>query len=247
MDNQKEYKRYVAHFDMLGFKTATLRNPDEAWGALSDLQACMDAILKKHIEVISTKDIISDRIKAYIFSDSILMFSVGDKIQDLVGMLILTSELFKETLHFCVPIRGGISFGDFFYNLEKSLFCGIPFVKAYMIGEEAQWCGIVVDDNVANHYFKLPKNIGLLSQDRQPIIIKWDVPLKDKNNRSNKMKKTWVVNWPVIFRHNFKETPPISVQDYYEPFRKLFGPYEDLHDDIKAKYVNTVSFINSNL
>ena len=32
MNNKRKDKRYVAHFDMLGFKNATLRNPDEAWG-----------------------------------------------------------------------------------------------------------------------------------------------------------------------------------------------------------------------
>lgn len=238
MDNQNENKRYVAHFDMLGFKSATLRNPDEAWGALSDLRACMDGILKSHIEVLSTKEIISDRIRAYIFSDSILIFTFRDKPIDLISMLVLTSELFKDSLHACVPLRGGISYGDFFFNLELHLFCGIPFVNAYKIGEMAQWSGIIVDDSVAEHYHR---NLNLMSYS-SPIIIRWDVPIKP-----NGKKKSWVVNWPVIFRHNFKKKPPISVQDYYKAFEKLFGPYASLPADVKAKYENTVDFVNSNL
>ncbi len=39
-------KRYVAHFDILGFKSATLRNQDESWGALCDLHSCMDCHVK---------------------------------------------------------------------------------------------------------------------------------------------------------------------------------------------------------
>lgn len=237
MNNQKKHRKYVAHFDMLGFKSATLRNPDEAWGALSDLRSCMDRILKSPIEL-STNEIISNRIKAYIFSDSILFFTLRDEPKDLISMLVLTSQFFADSLHTCIPLRGGISYGDFFFNLDLHLFCGIPFVKAYKIGEIAQWSGIVVDDSVVEHYHK---NLNLTSYSN-PIIIQWDVPIK-----SNSKKRSWVVNWPVIFRRNFEKKPPISVQDYYEAFRNLFGLYENLPADIKAKYENTVNFINFNL
>ncbi|PIS26298.1 MAG: hypothetical protein COT45_00970 [bacterium (Candidatus Stahlbacteria) CG08_land_8_20_14_0_20_40_26] len=238
MDNQEKYKRYVAHFDMLGFKNATLRNPDEAWKALSSLRACMDRVLELHIKVLSTNEIISNRIKAYIFSDSILIFTLRDEPKDLISMLVLTSQIFADSLHACIPLRGGISYGDFFFNLDLHLFCGTPFVKAYEIGEMVQWSGIVVDKAVAEHYQKnpFPKSRG------SPIIIQWDVPVKPYGK-----KKFWVVNWSVIFRRNFKKELPISVQDYYEAFKSLFGPYENLPADVKAKYENTVNFINSNL
>jgi len=238
MNDQNKNKRYVAHFDMLGFKSATLRNPDEAWGALCDLRDCMDRMLELHIAVLSPKEIILDRIKAYIFSDSILIFTLRDEPKDLISMLILTSQFFADSLHFCVPLRGGISYGDFFFNLNLDLFCGIPFVKAYEIGERAQWSGIVVDDDVAEHYHK---NLNLTSG-KVPIIIQWDVPIKQ-----NRKEKSWVVNWPVIFSHNFNKKPPISVQDYYKAFEKLFGPYASLPADVKAKYENTIDFVNSNL
>jgi hypothetical protein len=204
MNNQEKYKRYVAHFDMLGFKSATLRNPDEAWGALGDLRACMDKILKLHIKVLSANEIISNRIKAYIFSDTILIFTLRDEPKDLISMLVLTSQLFANALHFCIPLRGGISYGNFFFNSDLHLFCGVPFVKAYEIGEMAQWSGIVVDESVAEHYYKNLKNV--LTSYGSPTIIQWDVPIK-----SNSAKKSWVVNWPVIFRGNFKKNPPISV------------------------------------
>ncbi len=239
MNNQKTNKRYVAHFDMLGFKSATLRNPTEAWGALSDLRASMDRILNMHIEELSTNEIILNRIKAYIFSDSILIFSLSDEPQDLISMLTLTSELFSGALHRCIPLRGGIAYGDFFFNLDLYLFCGIPFVKAHGLGAIAQWSGIIVDDSVAEHY---NKNINIMPRTTGPIIVQWDVPTKDNNK-----KQFWVVNWPDIFRNNFNKKPPILVQDYYEGFKPLFGPFEDLPVDVKVKYQNTVDFINSNL
>ena len=238
MNNQKNSKRYVAHFDMLGFKSATLRNPDEAWGALCDLRACMDEILKLPIEVFSFKEIISNRIKAYIFSDSILIFTVSDDVRDFVAMLVLAFKFFADALVKCVPLRGGISYGNFFFNTELHLFCGIPFVKAYEIGEEAQWSGIIIDDIVAEHYNKnqIPTSSG------KPTIIKWDVPIKPNGH-----KKSWVVNWPEIYKERFTINPPISVEDFYKAFESLFGPFKDLPPDVKVKYENTVNFINVNL
>jgi hypothetical protein len=240
MNNQRSHKRYVAHFDILGFKSATLRNPDEAWGALSDLRACMDGILKLPIEVLSLNEVISNQIKAYIFSDSILIFSLSDEPRDFAAMLVLTSQFFADALAKCLPLRGGISYGDFFVNPDLHLFCGIPFVKAYSIGEKAQWFGIVVDDVIVEHY---QKHSGLnLMSDGRPILIKYDVPVK-----SDDKKKSWVVNWPAIFKLSFKKKPPILVGDFYKAFESLFGPYEDLQHSVKAKYENTVEFINSNL
>lgn len=240
MHKQKNNKRYVAHFDMLGFKSATLRNPDEAWGALSDLRACMDKILKSDINILATNEVIENRIRAYIFSDSILIFTLGDEPKDFVAILVLTSQFFANALGKCIPLRGGISYGDFYFNTDLHLFCGVPFVKAYTIGEEAQWSGIIVDDIVAEHYQNYI-NLNLTSGGR-PVIIQWDVPIK-----SNIKKKSWVINWAAIYSPRFKKRVPISVQDFYEAFVSLFGPYDDLKENIKVKYENTVEFINSNL
>jgi len=236
-------KRYVAHFDMLGFKSATCRNPDEAWGALSDLRKCMDQMLNKHIEIISTNTRIKDRILSYIFSDSILIFTLSETPEDFASILVLTSDLFSCSLKNCIPLRGGISFGDFFFNDKLHLFCGIPFVRAYELSEMAQWSGIVVDDIVYANYGSLDSaSINSLKSDGSPPIIKWDVSLK-----GNGKKSCWVVNWPYIYRKSFKKTPPISIADYYEAFESLFGPYSDLAIDVKTKYENTVEFINSSL
>ena len=235
--NSIDHNRYVAHFDMLGFKNAISRDVDEAWGALSDLRACMDRILNIDIQDLSSGKIISDRIKAYIFSDSILVFSIGNSPADLKSIFILTSQLFAFSLASCVPLRGGISFGEFFFNLDLHLFCGEPFVKAYQIAERAQWSGIVVDDIVAEHFCR--KNINLSSHGT-PVLTQWEVPVKPSGTRRH-----WVVNWPKLFKNNFRKNTPISVGEYYMAFERLFGSYEDLPEDVKKKYENTVKFINT--
>ena len=164
------------------------------------------------------------------------MFTLSDSRDDLMSMLIFASQLFSDSLHACLPLRGGIAFGDFIFDLDLRLFCGVPFVRAYELGERAQWSGIVVDDTVADHFAGRGEPI---TSGRQSILTKWDVPLK-----ANKEETHWVINWPVVCEKNWKSKPPISPQAYYQAFESLFGSYESLAHDVKAKYENTVNFIN---
>lgn len=230
-------KRYVAHFDMLGFKTAILRNQKEAWGALSDLQACMSKIGRLGLVDLSERKKIEDRVKCYIFSDSILMFTYSDSRDDLASILIFALKLFADSLHACVPLRGGIAYGDFSFNLDLHLFCGVSFVKAYELGEGAQWSGIVVDDNTANLCQKLN---GPTTYGGKSMLVKWNVPKKNGNT-----EEQWVMNWPLVFNESWNDKPPISAEEYYRAFESLFGPFDDLPLDVKAKYQNTVDFVNS--
>jgi len=232
------HHRYVAFFDMLGFKSAIRRNAHEAWNALCDLRACMDKIETRIIEITSSHCLIRDRVRVQIFSDSILIFTLSDEIEDLYAILILSTQLYIDAYNKCIPLRGGIAYGEFFFNSNLNLYCGVPFVEAYKIGESALWSGITIQDEVANHCLG---RLSLTSYD-QSAICQWNVPLKEKM-----IEKRWVINWPTTAKANFKIKPPISVRDFYSPFKRLFGDYEVLSDEVKIKYENTVTFINEKL
>lgn len=234
-------KRYVAHFDMLGFKSAILRNVDESWGALSDLQGITHKIQMSEIGVKGSNRRFSNRIRSVIFSDSVLVFTLQDEVEDLLSILILTCQLFGDSLARCLPLRGGISYGDFYYNSDLNLYCGQPFVNAYIIGESAHWSGVVIDDLVAHHFHS---NYHRLTSDpsTRDLVVRWNVPYKNGTD-----KECWVINWPLVFRDNLRMELPISPEQYYQAFESLFGPYQDLADTVKEKYQNTVFFLNESL
>jgi len=227
---KQNHKRFVAHFDMLGMKQAILRNDNEAWGALCDINEAKKRIYRISIEIKNKDKIVADRVRTFFFSDTVIIFTLSDELEDLYAILILSSELFSNSLHRCVPLRGGLAHGEFYFNLDESLFLGKPLVKAYEIGECAQWIGIVVDQFIAR--MAEPYPIG-------EEIIQWDVPQKD-----NTLKKEFVLNWPWIFKNNFT-IKPVTIAAFYEAFMPLFGPYDDLPESAKIKYKNTVRFINS--
>ena len=231
-------RRYVAFFDMLGFKSAVLRNPEESWGALCDLRDKMDKLVNSGIHVVSPTRNIEGRLQARIFSDAVVVFSLKDSIDDLISILVLTGHLFSENLVACVPLRGGIALGDFWFNLDLDLFCGPALVRAYQIGEGAQWSGIVLDEPVAQEFHR---NAVLIPQYESVHVIEWDLPIKPSGTR-----RAWVYNWPWVYREGFSDErrPPYKPEDYYEGFVNLFGEYGLQPDTVKAKYVNTVDFIN---
>ncbi len=237
-ENKVKKNRYVAYFDMLGFKTATLNNPAEAWKALKALRECMDKILNLDVEVTSRKVILRNRIKAFILADSVLIFTGEDEPYDLSAVLTLTSTLFAQALHKCVPLRGAITHGEFFYNLDLNLFGGIPFVRAYELERKAQWSGVVIDDIVLTYYKNwfsdMPKCQGGSS-----IIVSWNIPLK-----SDKREQGFCLDWVSPHKANFTIKPPISVSDYYSGFKNLFGDFDQLSTEVQAKYRNTVEFVN---
>ncbi len=226
---------------MLGFKSAIRIDPEKAWSALLKLRSCMDGLERYGLEHLTEERIILSRIVTRIFSDTILVFTLGDEADDLTGIVLLTAQLFAGALASCIPLRGGIAHGDFFVEDGLQLYCGAPFVKAYELGEQSQWSGIILDEVVADR-FSNQLGAPFTTHGNIPTIVRWNVPLKSKQKIAS-----WVVNWPLIYREGFKKRSPLSVQEYYEAFKPLLGPYEGLKPDDKAKHKNTVDFINAQL
>ena len=236
METSDKHSRYVAHFDMLGFKSAVYRNHDEAWGALNDLRKAMDRIPAYGIKDATTEKDLFKKVHAQIFSDTIIVYSLSNEPEDLIAILMLSAQLYHDSLSLCVPLRGAISYGDFYINENLNLYCGKPLVEAHILSEGLQWSGIVVSDEVANNYFNTRNGSKFFDG---AVLAEWDIFTRNFGN-----KKHWVINWPKIFKHAIEGKLPITVTQFYEPFKRMFGPYDKLRDHDKEKYTNTVNFIN---
>ncbi len=228
--------RYVAYFDMLGFKKALERDHVKAWGALSDLQACMESVLKESYQISRNNETIlaCNRVKGVIFSDTIMFFTLKDQLEDLLAILFCSTKFFTKSLASCIPLQGGISHGNFSFNFDKQLYCGEPLVKACKIAESPQWTGIVVDEKVAEIYNA--ENLSI----NPPLITEWTLELRD-----GQFKKSWVINWPQPFRESFTADFPITSEQYYRAFESLYGKFDKQSPWAQKKYDNTVFFINS--
>lgn len=230
--------RFVAHIDILGMSSIVERDADVAWELLSGLVAVREQTENYALEFIDTNDwmAISDVIQSVTFSDTILLFSKGSSDQDLRCMIILVAEMFHKALCRCVPVRAGISFGKFYFNFEKSMYAGPALISAYRAGESPQWLGIVLCESVQQQAISLNMRSG-----NSEVLVPWVLPTKDGK------KESIVVNWPAIVAHDLKVAPPITVEQFYQPFENTFGRIGELPAEVRAKYANTVEFMNEQL
>ena len=233
----KDY-RYVAHIDILGMSKIVDKDADEAWGLLSDLVSVRDQTSKYEFEFIDTQErvLVLEQIQMITFSDTILLFTKGSNATELRCMIILLAEIFHKALCKCVPVRAGLSYGEFFFNLEKSMYAGPAFIDAYRTGESAQWLGITLGELIYERAVNLQLKSG-----GSDVITQWNVPLKTGS------KNGFVVNWPAIFAGTLKVNPPVSVKQFYEGFINTFGEFDTLPKVVRSKYENTVKFMNYQL
>jgi len=225
--------RFVAHFDMLGMRSATKRNPDLAWERLSALSRVRDERMRLGIERLDTGALIKDRVYSFIFSDTLVAFSKSNGENDALALVLLTTELFTRALYYRIPLRGGIAHGRFEFNLERNLFSGPALVDAYELGESSQWLGIVIDDYTA----KAAKNIPIRSQGTD-VVTFWDVPLKNSLPETRN-----VMNW--IQTHQYRGPVPLTAEVFYGTMSDMFGPWDELPPNVRVKYENTVAFFNA--
>lgn len=230
--------RIVAHIDILGMSTLVESNFPEAWGMLSDLVSVRDHAQAHEYEFVETREHLRvfERIKIVTFSDTLLLFTAGNSDLELKSMIILVTQIFHKALFRCVPVRAGLSAGEFWFNFEKSMYAGPALIEAYRAGEAAQWLGIAFAESIQEAAIGL----GMKSADRD-VVVRWPIPVK------NGERSGTVVNWPAIFAHDLKAKPPISVSQFYAAFEPSFGSFDDLPRLVQLKYENTVQFMNDQL
>ncbi len=226
---------------MLGMSELTLRDPRLAWSAVSEMPLARRRRVQALSYTVNGHDTrIADHVEAFTFSDTVLLFTRSDDAEDLRSILFACVEMLAQLLHRCIPVRIGVAHGLFVFNLDEGLFVGPPLIQAYRIGEEAQWLGAVLDDPVAEQAAQLePAFSDVKGLD---MVVPWNVPL-----RNGTSVRRPVLAWPRSHRANLQVEPPVSIDQFYQAFERLFGPLSGLPPADRAKYENTVSFLNAML
>ena len=151
----KTNKRFIAFFDILGFKDMVIK--------LSHAEVLKKLVLiKNHTKKLEnlkfdkekvTKAGISpnaDQTKSVTFSDSIIFFSKGNTKEDFFKILIDSYSVLKTALNNDIAIKGAISYGDVTVDFENSLFFGQPIIDAYLLHEDLHMLDVVLDHNCEN-------------------------------------------------------------------------------------------------
>ena len=232
--------RYVAHLDILGMTSIVDAGPEKAWEVLSNLVDARDKANGFEIEFSELEGqriSVSNSVYAVTFSDTILLFTKNDSKHDLLVLLIVLSHILHKALALGVPTRSGVSYGKFFFNIEKSMYMGPALIEAYKVGEAAQWIGICFGESFREKW----KEVAQFKSGDSDIVVEWLVP------RKSAASNCLVVNWPAIFAHDFKVEHPLTTEIFYSAFEHYFGELSQLPSEVKLKYENTTRFINEML
>lgn len=143
--------------------------------------------------------------KTFVFSDTIILYQTIPKSMLDFGPSFLTKAcvLLRLGFEYGVPLRGAISFGEFFVH-EKS-FLGEPITDAFKAEKNLQWSGAILTASAKQKYQdyekkrQSSKNItyrginmnpaDMFTPFSQDIVVETNIPIKNKTeNRIEKIK-----------------------------------------------------------
>ena len=165
--------RFVAFLDILGFKDLVMRKShDEIYQTLNQLSKS-----KKLIEKAAELKAVGDA-EVYVvsFSDSIVIFSKNDNIENFKYFLLATRWLFTGAFNKQIPIKGGFAHGEISLNKTEQIYFGQPIIDAYLIEEDVNYMGVVAHNSIDEYISKISdkKDINSINN----ILFEEKTPLK---------------------------------------------------------------------
>ncbi len=149
---EKTNNRFVAFFDILGFKDLVARfKHEEIVEKLESLLLVIDKLSDANsISSMQNYNIDKDQTKSIIFSDSIIFFSKGSTFNDALKISYDAFQVCKNALNAGIAIKGCISYGQVTVDFSKSLFFGQAIIDAFLLHEELQMLTVLLDNKAEN-------------------------------------------------------------------------------------------------
>ncbi|MFZ1705871.1 MAG: hypothetical protein WAT79_16110 [Saprospiraceae bacterium] len=165
--------RFVAFLDILGFKDLVMRKShEEIYQSLNQISKSKKLIEKAALELDSVGDA---EVYVVSFSDSIVIFSKNDSIENFRYFLFATRWLFTGAFNKQIPIKGAIAHGEISLNKTEQIYFGQPIIDAYLMEEDVNYMGVVahnsIDEYVANinNQEEKDKFKNLLIEEKTPL------------------------------------------------------------------------------
>jgi hypothetical protein len=241
--------KYIAFLDILGFKEIILNNPHEK---VVELFENFRIYVQRSIAKGETKednlgrmvsDVSDSTINSNIISDSLIFWTNDNKASGLFE-LIECLQLFTTFCHNLPKIflRGGITYGDFFYDysgiikgkdgalMVHPIMVGRALVEVFQLEKQLEIAGSIISNEAieearANDEEFFDKKWRELSEEKK--IVKYNMPTK------REAINVWTINWVNAVTHP-------TLDELIKGFSN-FNKRTD-HPDIQAKIMNTIGY-----
>lgn len=224
-----KYKKFLAHFDILGYGTRIKnKSIEEELGIQRRFLDDINKLIRNTKEVIKC-DTIS-------FSDTHILYS--DDFSRIIrgALLFMLMAVCRKTPYF--PMRGAITYDDFLFDKEKMIVIGRALREAYILSEQQEWmgcclsesCDTAVTPTIFNYYTK------------KGVLVKYNVPIKN-----GKLIERYVINMESFSRVWGTATRDMKINDDF--VKNIFVDKGlngigviDLDKDAQEKLKNTQEF-----
>ncbi|MDO9478893.1 MAG: hypothetical protein Q8K17_01385 [Pseudohongiella sp.] len=151
--NQTTANRYLAYFDIMGFKDLSYR---ESHDTVHKMMSEFSKIIQRYERMnqnVGSRGVagllpndsgLDLLVSTVVFSDTVLLYSRNDSEISLSSLMAIAAFFFSDCIEKGIPIKGAISEGVFTADKEKSLYFGRPLIDAYNLTEEMAFYGAVL-------------------------------------------------------------------------------------------------------
>lgn len=139
LEQWETHECWVAHFDILGFKSLLVHGSKDFKTILSQID--IDEIIA------SIKDmppLYREHIEYLFYADTFIFYSKSDQIQDYSPILSVAQMFIRKCISIKLPVRGAISFGELIFGHEKRILMGKAFLESYEYSEDQNWLGLLL-------------------------------------------------------------------------------------------------------
>jgi hypothetical protein len=221
--------RFVAFLDILGFKDLVMRKShDEIYTILNQISKT-----KKLIEDATKLETISNSmidVEIYVvsFSDSIVVFSKNDSLDNFRYFLLAVRWFFAGAFNKMIPIKGSIAHGEISLNKTEQIYFGQPIIDAYLMEEDLNYMGIVAHNSIDEYMSNITDEAFL--KKIEGILFEEKTPLKCGNLTHTNL------NWFKIIKA--QDTKLVDKED----IRKKINLFKKSSSGSARKYIdNTIS------
>lgn len=232
---RKGCKRWVSYFDILGFGKKCNNSPAmEVFAQLAKCRKALEQRFKKQRKADWSK------FEFVHFSDSFVIYNQSDNSEQdrpTFGGIEQVSHFFvQELILGGIPVRGAMSWGDFYADKERNIFFGKALVEAHDVAECCNWLGFVICPSAARRIeTELGKPIEKFSG-YADYYRQWEIPAQESRKIVVQPKIGTACRFDITVRNAARK-------QLFELLEKLRVQAEK--PEQKRKYENTVAFLQN--
>jgi hypothetical protein len=144
LERWETHECWVAHFDILGFKSLL----DQGWMEFRTVlsQSKIDEVIESIDDMPALH---SEHIDYLFYADTFIFYSKSDRVIGYPSMLSVAQRFIRKCISIKLPVRGAISFGELIFGHEKKILMGKAFLECHEYSEDQNWLGLLLTPSAA--------------------------------------------------------------------------------------------------